>query len=703
MKKLFLFISVPIAVIVLAVLALVLFINPNQFKPLIVDQAKQQTGLELVIDGDISWQFFPSLGFGLGKTELKNPAGFSAANMLSIEKVGLAIEVMPLLDKQLVIGNVDLDGAHFAIETLKNGASNLDVLSQPSTAKTEQTTESTATNETPSSTSNSAVEEWQIKLAGISVTNAQLQMQNQQTASNLELFDLNFTLTEFALDKWTHAAFDGKGRNGEQSFSATGKVDLKLGQGFTSYEIKNLEFDGQFTDPTTNIEQAKVVLASLNFGSPNTLEFTVTGRAADLDIDAKASTQLTIDSEFNQIVLDKLVLDSSLEGKALPQSPMKVTMDSGLTFDVAKGHLAFALNRLTANKLEFDGKADVTLADIPKIRFNLHSPNIDLDEFLGLTSSPATASTGDETASSDQTASKATVEVEPDLSALKGLDVKGSIVIDKFKAANAKLEKVTTKFSVNRGVAKLTTFSANLYQGSIKATGQLDARKSPASYVVNKQIKGVKVHPLLVDVAQFDLVEGTGNISVDVKGKSLKPSELKKNLAGVVKINFADGSVYGVNLPHMIRSNYAKFKGQSIEGGDQEKKTDFSALTATLNLNKGVMNTTDMHMESPLLRVTGSGEVDYVNETVDMLIRASIVGSLEGQGGKDIEELRDLTIPVNVSGSWTQPQYKLVFDDVLKEKAKKEAERGLKKLLKDKVGEDDTKKLADQLLKGLFN
>ncbi len=71
--------------------------------------------------------------------------------------------------------------------------------------------------------------------------------------------------------------------------------------------------------------------------------------------------------------------------------------------------------------------------------------------------------------------------------------------------------------------------------------------------------------------------------------------------------------------------------------------------------------------------------------------------------GKDIDELRDLTIPVNVSGSWTQPQYKLVFDDVLKEKAKKEAERGLKKLLKDKVGEDDTKKLADQLLKGLFN
>ena len=72
MKKLFLFIAIPLVIIIGALLALVLLVNPNQFKPLIVDQAQKQTGLELVIEGDISWQFFPSIGFELGKTELRN-------------------------------------------------------------------------------------------------------------------------------------------------------------------------------------------------------------------------------------------------------------------------------------------------------------------------------------------------------------------------------------------------------------------------------------------------------------------------------------------------------------------------------------------------------------------------------------------------------------------------------------------------------
>ncbi len=67
MKKLALVLAIPIVAIIAVVLALVLLVNPNQFKPLIVEQAKQQTGLDLVIEGDIDWQFFPSVGFTLGK------------------------------------------------------------------------------------------------------------------------------------------------------------------------------------------------------------------------------------------------------------------------------------------------------------------------------------------------------------------------------------------------------------------------------------------------------------------------------------------------------------------------------------------------------------------------------------------------------------------------------------------------------------
>ncbi|MFV0489352.1 MAG: AsmA family protein, partial [Vibrio fluvialis] len=213
---------------------------------------------------------------------------------------------------------------------------------------------------------------------------------------------------------------------------------------------------------------------------------------------------------------------------------------------------------------------------------------------------------------------------------------------------------------------------------------------------------GVKIQPLMKDVLDNDKLEGTGNIDVNVQGKSLTPTGIKQNLAGTVAINFADGAVNGINVAQLIRTNYAKIKGQSVSEDNSVQKTDFSAMTATLKLNKGEMTTDNLSMQSPLLRIHGEGKANYIQETVDFLVRTSIVGSLEGQGGKNIDELRDVTIPINVSGKWADPKFKLVFDDVLKQKAQKEIDRGLEKI-NDKIKDENTKKAVDGLLKGLFN
>jgi AsmA protein len=407
--------------------------------------------------------------------------------------------------------------------------------------------------------------------------------------------------------------------------------------------------------------------------------------------------------------MNQLTLDATFKGDSLPQSPMKVDMASDLSFDLTKSHLSFVLEKLTANALAFDGKADITLADIPKVRFSLHSPNIDLDEFLGLgqpaaNDKPAsTEGAAEQTTKTSKTSpAKPAQEVEPDLSALKTLDVKGDITIDKFKANNAKMQNVKASFSVNRGIAELKSFTSNLYQGSISATARLDARKSPASYTAKKRIKGVKVLPLLKDVANNDMLEGTGNINVDVKGSSLTPTGIQKNLVGTIAINFEDGAVHGINVAQLIRENYAKIKGQKVESKGDVQKTDFSAMKATLKLNKGNVSTNDLTMHSPLLRIRGNGKANYINQTVDFTVSTSIVGTLEGQGGKDIDELKDVTIPINVSGKWAEPKFKLVFDDVLKQKAQKEIDRGVEKLT-DKIKDEETKKAVDGLLKGLFN
>ncbi|MDH5927406.1 AsmA family protein [Vibrio lentus] len=708
MKKLLIFIAVPVFVVVAAILALVLLVNPNQFKPLIVEQAQKHTGLELVIEGDISWQFFPSIGFELGQTELRNPEGFTQPNLFKVDTVGVDVSVTPLFSNQLEIGNITLDGAEFYLETLKDGRKNIDALTQASASQESEPAADANAESAPASQEQSATEAsgWTINLAGVTVSNALFEMDDKQAGSFTKLYDVSLNLSEFAVDTWTTATFAASGENNQQKFSANGSAEFKLAEGFASYALRNIDLNAKFSDPATSIDSAKIGLNTFEFDKVNQLTYAVIGNAAGLDLDLKGGGELTVDSAISKVTLNKLTLDSTFKGDTLPQSPMKVDMLSDLSFDLTKSHLSFVLEKLQANSIALDGKADVTLSEIPKVRFSLHSPNIDLDEFLGLGNATETASTAPSGSAGGSTSSAGSSapakEVEPDLSALKTLDVKGDITIDKFKASNAKMQNVKAAFSVNRGIAELTSFTSNLYQGSISATAKLDARKTPATYTAKKKIKGVKVQPLLVDVANNDMLEGTGNIDVNVKGKSLTPTGIKKNLVGTIAINFEDGAVNGINVAQLIRENYAKIKGEKVESKDEAQKTDFSAMKATLKVDKGWVSTNDLSAQSPLLRVTGQGKANFINETVDFLVRTSIVGSLEGQGGKNIDDLKDVTIPIKVTGQWADPKFALVFDDVLKQKAQKEIDRGVNKLT-DKIKDEKTKEAVDGLLKGFFN
>jgi AsmA protein len=114
----------------------------------------------------------------------------------------------------------------------------------------------------------------------------------------------------------------------------------------------------------------------------------------------------------------------------------------------------------------------------------------------------------------------------------------------------------------------------------------------------------------------------------------------------------------------------------------------------------GVVNNQDFNLQSPLLRVTGAGKADLVKENLDYLLKASIVGSLQGQGGEDLKKLKGVTIPVRVTGPFDNPSYKpdlsAALSDTVKQKAKEKVEE---------QKEEVQQKLQDKLkgkLKGLF-
>ncbi|MGL4674813.1 MAG: AsmA family protein, partial [Wohlfahrtiimonas sp.] len=61
--KIFVYLVLTVVVVIaLAIGGIVMFVNPNQFKPQITELVQKNANVILTIDGDIEWTFYPWLG-----------------------------------------------------------------------------------------------------------------------------------------------------------------------------------------------------------------------------------------------------------------------------------------------------------------------------------------------------------------------------------------------------------------------------------------------------------------------------------------------------------------------------------------------------------------------------------------------------------------------------------------------------------------
>ncbi len=89
----------------------------------------------------------------------------------------------------------------------------------------------------------------------------------------------------------------------------------------------------------------------------------------------------------------------------------------------------------------------------------------------------------------------------------------------------------------------------------------------------------------------------------------------------------------------------------------------------------------DLAAKSPLLRVDGKGSANLVNETIDYLLNVNVVATAEGQGGKELADLSGLTVPMKVSGTFSDPSFAPDFAGIVKARTEKEVKKQLGKVL----------------------
>jgi len=423
------------------------------------------------------------------------------------------------------------------------------------------------------------------------------------------------------------------------TFNLSSHADIKK-------ELANSTFNIVLEDTKLN---GDVAVAS--FKQPN-IKFNLNADKLDLNklLGApKAASEPASKEPADLTALNTLLLDGKVNINSIVYDKHQI---SGLNLGVKADGKKVAINGLNVkvNDSQIKGALSVSQFAKPLYTFDLDINELDLNGYVNAEETSETKTTGDEVI---------------DLSALKALNANGSLRIGKLSYGQTKLQNVRIDLKADGGVATLAPFSASLYGGNMQGSLNVDARATP-NIAFKQSMSSVAVGPLLQDTINNDMLSGTGTVNIDIATQGNTVNTFKKNLAGTSSLALADGALKGIDIAGKIRDIKSKvnlLKGNAVEtASDEKQKTDFSELNASFTIKNGIAHNEDLNMKAPILRLAKGdsfGDINIGNQTLNYTAAPTIVKSIKGQGGENLDELAGISIPLKISGTFADPKFGL--------------------------------------------
>ncbi|HKQ26920.1 MAG TPA: AsmA family protein [Burkholderiales bacterium] len=646
--------------------------DPNQYKAQVADLVKEKTQRVLTIEGDIRLTLFPRVGVQLGKTRLSEFRGDK--DFAGLEQIRVSLALLPLLSKQVVVDQIQLDGLRVNLVKHKDGTNNFaDFLGAE---------ESAAPASPPASPPATSIK---FDIDGVKVSKAAVSWKDEAAGAEYTVSDLNLETGRLApgvpLKFDLSAAFSASQPKIEVKLQAAG--DLMADPQSQKFSVATLtasiNTNGPQLEALLNIKLSGVEGSAKNLQVGEFL-ITVDARQADNAVKGTLSTPIVADFETQLFELPKLAGEFDVASPALPMKKLTVPLAGTVRADLEKKAVDADL---TTRFDESNIKAKVGVTDFaaPFTRFDIAIDKLNVDRYL------PPAETG--TASTVPVASPQ-AEQPIDFSPIKKLNLAGSLRVDDLIVSNVKVQNARMDVKAKGGRLEVNPLSANLYQGSVKGTASVNANNNQLA--IRQNLSGISIGPLLRDALKQDLLEGHGSVALDVTAIGNTASAIKQSLNGTAAMNVKDGALKGINLAQSLRKAKATFTGGARETEQPAvagEKTDFSELSASFLIRQGVAHNNDFLLKSPFLRLTGEGDINIAEGSLNYLTKAAVVATSTGQGGKELDDLKGLTVPVHVSGPFAALKYKLEFGSMFSDSAKQKFEEK-KEELKDKL-EDELK------------
>ncbi len=416
--------------------------------------------------------------------------------------------------------------------------------------------------------------------------------------------------------------------------------------------------------------------------------------AMDLDaeqgenaIKGRLSTPVSGDLKQQRFRLAKIAGEYAVRSPALPMKSTTIPVSGRVDADLKRETVSADL-KTRFDESNINGQFSMQQFAEPFIQFDAAIDKLNLDRYR---SADQAQEEKDKPGAKDGEAGESRIDLSP----LKALNLDGKLRVGSLIASNVKLSDVRITVKAKDGNVEINPLLANLYGGSVRSVVTADANTN--RFAVKQSLSGVTIGPLLQDALDQDLLDGRGNVDLDLTAQGDTVGALTKTLTGEAGVLLKDGAVKGINLAQSLRSagDMLSLKRDQQTTASPTEKTDFSELKASFKIDEGQARNEDLTLTSPFVRLNGAGSLNLVEGSVDYVAKTSLVATSTGQGGKALDEVAGITVPVRVSGPLTALKYELQFSDAFKQQAKqrlKAEETKLKQKLESQ--------LTDKLLGG---
>lgn len=712
-----------VALIVLALLAVVLFVDPNDYRDDIERLVESKTGRQLTLSGDLKLSIFPWLALEAGPASLGDAPGFGDEPFVAIQEARVGVRLLPLIRGKIEVGTVRLAGARIRLITDEQGRNNWADLGEQQEAEQQ-----------PESTDGQPMEVPTI--AGLEIEDAAVTLENRQEKTRQVIRDFNlktgrlasgepFDLsTDFVLDqepslsaKIRLAATVTADLEANAHRLEKPEIDITLtGQGYPKEGIPvQIRADALTADVGKELYRLEALNVKTNWkgeGFP-AAGVPVTLQAKDFNANLAAQTM-----ELNGLAVDVAGgrLTGSLTGKEIIDAPVlngplkleqvslrdwapKLGVELPATTDPKVFEkLSFsgtvALTKTSAEvgniQLQLDdttakGMLGIADFDAKALRFDLNVDRIDADRYLPPPVEEPAKPAADEPPTP--------IPVET----LRNLNARGQLQVGEAIFAGIKFTKLRLGVNARDGRVRFHPSEASMYGGKYSGDISIDATSDVARVTLDEHISGIDFAPLFKDFFETDRVSGKGNANIKLAGSGKNTDDIMKTLSGTLDFKVTDGALEGADLWYEIRRARAVLKQQPIPERTGPARTPFTALTGSGVMKNGVLSNNDLDVAMQYLKVTGRGTVDIPASTLDYRLVATVMKiPREGADTEQMQDLVDAQIPVRITGSLTDPKVRPDLEGYLKNEVKQRVEKE-----KEKVEEKLKDKLNDKL-KDLF-